>query len=117
VGVVPSMAILRGSEVVDVFRVAGDGALGDAIHAVHLIGAELADSVPVHGGAVVAVVVPHPDDDLVAPAGLDRGARVCAVEGDAADFGLAIRRQLSTSASVPAAAPGKERTVVLSTVR
>ncbi len=79
---VPCMAVLRCCEVVDVLVSARDWTLGDAVDAVHLIGAQLSDAMPMDRRAVVAVVVLHVDDDLVTPAGLDCWSWVSAIEGD-----------------------------------
>ncbi len=49
---------------------------------------------PVHRRAVVVIAVSDVDDNLIAPAGFDDWAGVCAVECDAADLRLAVGREL-----------------------
>lgn len=79
-GVVPGMAILQGLEFVGEGIALGNRALCDAVHAVHLVGVELGDSMPMDGGAVLLVVVLHVDNKLVAPARLDEWSGKRAIE-------------------------------------
>lgn len=92
--VIPSVAVLGRVESVRVLFIVGDGTLCDAVDAIHFVGSQLADSVPVNRGSVVVVAVLYVDDDFITPACLNGRTRVGAIEGDTANLFLAIGRQI-----------------------
>ena len=99
---VPRVAVLHGREVVGKGVTRGDGALGDAVDAVHLVGIELSDSMPVDSRAIVRYSVGDVDDYLVAPASLYDGPGIGAVKVLALSLrdtiGFQLFKQVSYSA-------------------
>lgn len=70
---VPGGAILRGLPLIGVAITLGDRALRDAVDTVCLVGAQLANAVPVYSCSVTLVVVLDMYFQLVSPASLDDG--------------------------------------------
>jgi hypothetical protein len=88
------MPILCRCEVVREGRVAWYWTLCDSIDAVHFVGAELADAVPVNCCAVVTIMVSNMHNNLITPTGLNDGPWVSPVEGYSIDLWLAVWREL-----------------------
>jgi hypothetical protein len=88
--VVPSVPILLCSEIIGERDIRGDGTLCDSVNAVHLVGMELANAVPVYRRAVSGNRVGDMDNELIAPASFERRAGVGPVEVVSQDFLNAI---------------------------
>lgn len=68
-------------------------ALCNSIDTVHLICVQLSDSVPVDSGAILVIIVPDMNNDLVTPARLNQRARKLLVENLPAGLLKSVRGQ------------------------
>lgn len=68
-------------------------ALCYSIDTIHLVGIQLSDSVPVDSRAILVIIVPDMNNDLVTPARLNQRARKLLVENLPAGLLKSIREQ------------------------
>lgn len=80
VAMIPSMSVLKSAPSICETISLRNRALGHTIDTVHLIGIELADTMPMHCSTIEIVIVLHVDHELISPASLYQRCRKRVVE-------------------------------------
>ena len=87
------MAVLECPELVSKHISPSNRALRNAIDTIHLIRVQLADAVPVDSRAILIIIVPDMDDELVTPASLNQRPGKLFVEDLPAGLLKSVREQ------------------------
>lgn len=89
------MSVLERLPLIGVGVTLSDRALRNTVDAIHLIGAQLANSVPMDCGSILVIVVLDMNDKFVTPAGFNQRGREGFIENLAGRLLEAIRPQLN----------------------